>query len=645
MYDLSIVIPTCNRAELLRAGLNRICEDVRCSNEIIVVDGASDDGTSEVLEHFAKTLGQRMTIIRETRREGFVRAANKGFRAARGRNMIWLNDDARALPGTLDEAVRQIDAALCDVGFLAMFHRFAGERNIAFETTHDGKIFRLCHVRGTLYANFPIGRRETYEKLGYFDERFYFLGADPDLSLKAWNAGLRIEPAQRCYIDHDEHADERRAEDSARGREDNRKLFAKWDLPEKNPLRNDFEPACPCTLRGLRPESAKVSFLISTHNRKTALLNTLSQLRAIEAGDLAVQTIVIDNASTDGTAESVAREFPEVTLRRLEQNHGACAKNMGLAETDGQYVVFLDDDSFTDGASIRRMIEHFRREPHLGAAIFDVALPDGTRECSAFPNVFIGCGTGFRRDALVKAGGLPADFFMQAEEYDLSLRLLDGGWEIRRFDDLHVTHLKTPSARQPARTTRLDARNNLLVVMRRFPREYVWPYTADWMRRYRWMAAKKGWPHRVAFWRGVIEGIAKSLVPGRRREVSHGAFEKFAMLEEIHCRLAAAARERKIRSILLIDVGKNLYAFWLAAKKLDLKVVAIADSSLAKPGRKYRGIPILDDGAARQLEYDVAILTNLSPVHSVKRDLEWRATDGGRVVDLFESQTARAAAA
>src|ERR1700677_5166654 len=129
MYDLSIVIPTCNRAKLLESGLQRLREDVQCSFEVIVVDGASDDGTSKVLKTFGKGFGRRMTIIRESKREGFVRAANKGFRAARGRNMIWLTDAARPLAGTLDEAVRQIDSAADDVAFLAMFHGYAGGRN------------------------------------------------------------------------------------------------------------------------------------------------------------------------------------------------------------------------------------------------------------------------------------------------------------------------------------------------------------------------------------------------------------------------------------------------------------------------------------------------------------------------------------
>jgi GT2 family glycosyltransferase len=251
MHDLSIIIPTCNRADLLERSLLALRDGVQCSCEMIVVDGASDDYTPRVLEQAREWFGDRLKVIREPRREGFVRAANKGFRAATGRNMTWLNDDARPLPGALDLAVEQIDDAAKDTAFLAMFHRWHSSKNVAYETIHDGQAYRLCHVRGTLYANFAIGRREMFERLGYFDERYYFYAADPDLSLKAWHAGLRIEPAHSAIIEHDEHGDDRRANDAGRARQDNEKLFAKWNLPEKNPRRNDFDPARPCTLRGL----------------------------------------------------------------------------------------------------------------------------------------------------------------------------------------------------------------------------------------------------------------------------------------------------------------------------------------------------------------------------------------------------------
>jgi GT2 family glycosyltransferase len=135
---------------------------------------------------------------------------------------------------------------------LALYHRCNAVRNIAFEAVHEEKTYCLLHVRGTLYANFGMLKRQTLQQLGYFDERYFINAADPDLSLKCWHAGLRVVPAEGAMIDHDEHDDDRRFEDSALGRQDNELLFSKWDLPDRNELRNDFDAARPCTLRGLR---------------------------------------------------------------------------------------------------------------------------------------------------------------------------------------------------------------------------------------------------------------------------------------------------------------------------------------------------------------------------------------------------------
>lgn len=256
MYDLSIVIPTCNRAESLASCLVAVRNTTQCLHEVIVVDGASTDSTPAVLAHARDAMGDRLRVIREPQREGFVRATNKGFRAARGRYMTWLNDDARPLAGALDRAVEQIAFSPRTVGMVAMFHPAHATRNVAFEARHRGRPFHLLHVRGTLYANFTVGARALFERLGYFDERFYLNGADPDLSLKVWHAGLTVAPAFGALIDHDEIADERRAADRTRGDEDNAKLFAKWDLPDQTAAGIEFDQTRPCTLRGLRAARA-----------------------------------------------------------------------------------------------------------------------------------------------------------------------------------------------------------------------------------------------------------------------------------------------------------------------------------------------------------------------------------------------------
>ena len=386
-----------------------------------------------------------------------------------------------------------------------------------------------------------------------------------------------------------------------------------------------------------------VSFVISTRDRRDVLLDTLARVHECGLAPGEFDVHVVDNASSDGTAEAVRNAFPDVKLTASPRNGGSVAKNLALPHAVGRYIVFLDDDSFPRPGSIRRMVEHFEADPTLGAATFTVTLPDGTRECSAYPDVFIGCGVGLRRRALRLVGALPDDFFMQAEEYDLSLRLLNDGWGVRRFDDLHVAHLKTPRARLPARTVRLDVRNNVWLVLRRFPTARVLPYLLDWTRRYFWIARSQGatWP----FLRGLVEGLVRSLARPKREPVSTAAFEQFAKLDETVERLRATLRRHPSRRVLLVDVGKNLYAYWRACRVLNVEIVAIADDKLGRYGRSYRGIHVIRDDDARKLSHDLAIIANLSPEHAKRRAAEWTQWYGGKVVDLFVDDAARASRA
>jgi GT2 family glycosyltransferase len=250
--DLSIIIPTCNRAKLLDRCLTTLARTIACDYEIIVVDGASTDRTPDVLERAIDLFEDRLLWIREEKRQGFVRAANAGFRAADGKYCTWLNDDARPLDDCYDNAIRQLERLEPNSAIVAMYHRWKSPRNIAFEKQIDGTAYQLCHVRGTLYANFGLAPLEVFQQLDYFDERYRFYGADPDFSLKAWHAGLSVIAAEQSFIDHDQHDDERRHADASVAKRDNERLFTKWDLPPKNPHRNDFNPQQPCTLGDIR---------------------------------------------------------------------------------------------------------------------------------------------------------------------------------------------------------------------------------------------------------------------------------------------------------------------------------------------------------------------------------------------------------
>lgn len=226
---VSIVIPTCNRRDRLIRSVEQVRRNVSVDKEIVVVDGDSRDGTRDWL-----AAQPDLAVILEPEREGAVRAFNKGFRAARGTFVMWLNDDAWPLPGAVEAAltmIRRPDQP--DLGMVAFYHNWHNPRNVLDRVEHEGESFELCHVRGYLYANFGLLRRSLLERIGFADERFYFFGFDPDLSLTLQlRENLRVIGCRRALIRHEEHHDERKLGDLDRGAEDNRRLFEKWNLPE-----------------------------------------------------------------------------------------------------------------------------------------------------------------------------------------------------------------------------------------------------------------------------------------------------------------------------------------------------------------------------------------------------------------------------
>ena len=226
---ISIVVPTFNRLAQLTRCIDKIRQNVACPLEVVVVDGGSTDGTRAWLAE-----QDDLKVILEEKREGAVRAFNKGFRTATGHYVMWLNDDAYPLAGAVEAAVEMIERPdLADVGIVAFYHNWHNERNVLDRVEHDGSTYELCHVRGYPYANFGLIQRELLAKIDFADERFYFFGFDPDLSLKVQlDEGLKVVGCRRALVHHDECDDDRKRADLAVGKDDNAKLFEKWNLPD-----------------------------------------------------------------------------------------------------------------------------------------------------------------------------------------------------------------------------------------------------------------------------------------------------------------------------------------------------------------------------------------------------------------------------
>jgi GT2 family glycosyltransferase len=370
-------------------------------------------------------------------------------------------------------------------------------------------------------------------------------------------------------------------------------------------------------------KSHTISIVLATHNRRDVILSTLQRLGELRSSQVS-EILTVDNASSDGTADAIATDFPSIELVRLAENHGSCAKAFGADRASGDIILFLDDDSYPREGSLNRMVEHFEANHRLGAAGFRVHLPDGRRESSALPHVFVGCGVGFRRSAYESVGGLDRDLFMQAEEYDLCFRMMADGWDVECFNDLHVEHLKTPRSRLSERTCFYDTRNNLLVTARYVPDEYESIYRDDALQRYRWIAESQG--HLAANQNAEAEAMKRYNTERDRyanRRLTRDVFEELFRVEEVAGRIRDLHVEG-VRRVVLADFGKNIYPFVRGASACDIEVSAIADDRFAQPGRHYRGIPVVEPNAVSLDGIDAIIVSNMSPAHATRT--QWRCS-------------------
>src|SRR5918911_4826437 len=93
----------------------------------------------------------------------------------------------------------------------------------------------------------------------------------------------------------------------------------------------------------------RVAVVIATRNRRESLGKTLDHLLALPERP---PIVVVDNASTDGTVDLVARRYPEVEVVALPENRGGAARNVGVARVGAPYVAFSDDDSWWEPGAL-----------------------------------------------------------------------------------------------------------------------------------------------------------------------------------------------------------------------------------------------------------------------------------------------------
>ncbi len=261
---------------------------------------------------------------------------------------------------------------------------------------------------------------------------------------------------------------------------------------------------------------ARTAVVVITHDRRDELLRTL---RSLERLPERPHVVVVDNASTDGTAEAVRAHHPDVELVRSATNLGAVGRNVGVdrvvAQGTATYVAFCDDDTWWDPGSLRAAADALDENPRLAVVTARIVVePAGTEDPvvaelrdspvrAAFPlpgpalGSFLAGASVLRAAAFQEAGGFSGRLWLGGEEELLAADLAAAGWELCYLERLTVHHAASP-ARDRSRRARDGVRNTLWFT---------------WLRRRGAAVARRTWavlrslPLTRAAWLGVLDAV------------------------------------------------------------------------------------------------------------------------------------------
>lgn len=229
----------------------------------------------------------------------------------------------------------------------------------------------------------------------------------------------------------------------------------------------------------------RVSVVVLTYNRRDWLRGTLDRLVALpERPPIAV----VDNGSSDGTAEMVRRCYPQATLLRLPDNIGAAARNVGVDWARTPYVAFCDDDTWWQPGALALAADTLDRHADIAAltahlmvvrngrppesdtisqVMADSPIPSAGLPGKAILGLLAGA-TVFRAQAYRQAGGYHPRLFIGGEETLLALDLAAQGWRLVYCPQLVAYHQPCPVRAHKLRR-RLLARNAIWSAWLRLP--------------------------------------------------------------------------------------------------------------------------------------------------------------------------------
>jgi len=209
-----------------------------------------------------------------------------------------------------------------------------------------------------------------------------------------------------------------------------------------------------------------ISVVITNYNGRRYLPDCLSSLAAQTYRDF--ETILVDNASTDGSVEFVEGDYPGIRIVRNRENLGfAGGTNAGIRAARGEYVLTLNTDAWMESDCLGHLVKAMESDDSVGMCATKMVFPDGRidsagmcisrsgaawgrgmyeQDCGQYDRleeVFAPCaGAALYRRALFDEIGLfDEDFFMYVEDVDLAFRGQLAGWRCLYVPQVKVHHV------------------------------------------------------------------------------------------------------------------------------------------------------------------------------------------------------------
>lgn len=226
----------------------------------------------------------------------------------------------------------------------------------------------------------------------------------------------------------------------------------------------------------------RMTVIVLTYNRRHEVLRTVAALQELPDHPA---LIVVDNASSDGTAEALTAVFPTLELVRARSNLGAAGRNLGAAAATTEYIAFCDDDTCWEPRALAIAQELLDAAPEVAVLNARILVGEEGRldpSCAGMARSALGeiVGVGprlagfmagacvMRRRVYLDAGGYDPRLFLGGEEALLALDILDRGHAIA-YAPAVVTRHWPSLMRDAALRRRYLARNALWTAWLRLP--------------------------------------------------------------------------------------------------------------------------------------------------------------------------------